>query len=232
MSGFTYSGLKTAVQDYCLATETTFVNSLPTFIQEAEERILKNVEMPLFRKNQIGSFTTSNAYLTTPTDFLSPYSLAISSSGNYSYLLLKNVSFIRDYTPNESTTGLPKYYAMFDDDTFLVAPTPDSNYNVELHYKYRPLSLTAGAESGTTWLSENAPDAMLYGTLVEAATFLKTPEEIMLYQQRFDRAMQALANMGEGYGMRDEFRPEFRPAVASQTLKAPNLIGVAPGVRQ
>ena len=232
MSGFTYSGLKTAVQDYCLATETTFVNSLPTFIQEAEERILKNVEMPLFRKNQIGSFTTSNAYLTTPTDFLSPYSLAISSSGNYSYLLLKNVSFIRDYTPNESTTGLPKYYAMFDDDTFLVAPTPDSNYNVELHYKYRPLSLTAGAESGTTWLSENAPDAMLYGTLVEAATFLKTPEEIMLYQQRFDRAMQALANMGEGYGMRYEFRPEFRPAVASQTLKAPNLIGVAPGVRQ
>lgn len=232
MSGFTYSGLKTAVQDYCLATETTFVNSLPTFIQEAEERILKNVEMPLFRKNQIGSFTTSNAYLTTPTDFLSPYSLAISSSGNYSYLLLKNVSFIRDYTPNESTTGLPKYYAMFDDDTFLVAPTPDSNYNVELHYKYRPLSLTAGAESGTTWLSENAPDAMLYGTLVEAATFLKTPDEIMLYQQRFDRAMQALANMGEGYGMRDEFRPEFRPAVASQTLKAPNLIGVAPGVRQ
>ena len=232
MSGFTYSSLKTAVQDYCLATETTFVNSLPTFIQEAEERILKNVEMPLFRKNQIGSFTTSNAYLATPTDFLSPYSLAISSSGNYSYLLLKNVSFIRDYTPNESTTGLPKYYAMFDDDTFLVAPTPDSNYNVELHYKYRPLSLTAGAESGTTWLSENAPDAMLYGTLVEAATFLKTPEEIMLYQQRFDRAMQALANMGEGYGMRDEFRPEFRPAVASQTLKAPNLIGVAPGVRQ
>ncbi len=232
MSGFTYSGLKTAVQDYCLATETTFVNSLPTFIQEAEERILKNVEMPLFRKNQIGSFTTSNAYLATPTDFLSPYSLAVSSSGNYSYLLLKNVSFIRDYTPNESTTGLPKYYAMFDDDTFLVAPTPDSNYNVELHYKYRPLSLTAGAESGTTWLSENAPDAMLYGTLVEAATFLKTPEEIMLYQQRFDRAMQALANMGEGYGMRDEFRPEFRPAVASQTLKAPNLIGVAPGVRQ
>tara|TARA_B100000287_G_scaffold434853_1_gene500665 strand:- start:57 stop:755 length:699 start_codon:yes stop_codon:yes gene_type:complete len=232
MSGFTYSGLKTAVQDYCLATETTFVNSLPTFIQEAEERILKNVEMPLFRKNQIGSFTTSNAYLATPTDFLSPYSLAISSSGNYSYLLLKNVSFIRDYTPNESTTGLPKYYAMFDDDTFLVAPTPDSNYNVELHYKYRPLSLTAGAESGTTWLSENAPDAMLYGTLVEAATFLKTPDEIMLYQQRFDRAMQALANMGEGYGMRDEFRPEFRPAVASQTLKAPNLIGVAPGVRQ
>ena len=219
---FTYATLKTAVQDYCLATEATFVSTLPTFIQEAEERILKNVEMPLFRKNQVGSFTTSNCYLTAPTDFLAPYSLAVSSSGTYSYLLLKNVSFIRDYTPNETTTGLPKYYALFNDETFIVGPTPDSNYNVELHYKYRPLSLTAGAESGTTWLSDNAPDAMLYGTLVEAATFLKTPEEIVLYQQRFDRAMQALANMGEGYGKQDEFRPE----VSSSTLRVPRARGL------
>jgi hypothetical protein len=128
------------------------------------------------------------------------------SSSVYSYLLFKHVSFIRDYTPNASTTGLPKYYALFDDNTFILGPTPDSTYTVELHYKYRPASLTAGADSGTTWISDNAPDALLYGTLVEAATFLKAPEEIPLYQQRFDMALQNLKRLGEGYGARDEYR--------------------------
>lgn len=203
---FTYATLKSTVQDYCETSETTFVNDLPTFIKEAEERILKNVELPVFRKNVTGTATASNTYLSTPTDFLAPYSLAVSSSGSYSYLLFKHVSFIRDYTPNPTTTGLPKYYALFDDTTFLLGPTPDSNYTFELHYKYRPASLTAGAESGTTWLSDNAPDALLYGTLTEAATFLKTPEEIGNYQQRFDMALAALKKLGEGYGARDELR--------------------------
>jgi len=203
---FTYATLKTAVQDYCETAETTFVSTLPTFIKEAEERILKNVEMPVFRKNQSGSLTSGNTYLSTPDDFLAPYSLAVVSSSIYSYLLFKHVSFIRDYTPNASTTGTPKYYALFDDNSFIIAPTPDSSYTVELHYKYRPASLTAGADSGTTWLSDNAPDALLYGTLVEAATFLKTPEEVPLYQQRFDMALQNLKRLGEGYGARDEFR--------------------------
>lgn len=203
---FTYATLKSTVQDYCETSETTFVNDLPTFIQEAEERILKNVELPVFRKNVTGTATASNTYLSTPSDFLAPYSLAVSSSGSYSYLLFKHVSFIRDYTPNPTTTGLPKYYALFDDTTFLLGPTPDSNYTFELHYKYRPASLTAGAESGTTWLSDNAPDALLYGTLTEAATFLKAPEEIGNYQQRFDMALAALKKLGEGYGSRDELR--------------------------
>lgn len=203
---FTYATLKSTVQDYCETSETTFVNDLPTFIKEAEERILKNVELPVFRKNVTGTATASNTYLSTPTDFLAPYSLAVSSSGSYSYLLFKHVSFIRDYTPNPTTTGLPKYYALFDDTTFLLGPTPDSNYTFELHYKYRPASLTAGAESGTTWLSDNAPDALLYGTLTEAATFLKAPEEIGNYQQRFDMALAALKKLGEGYGARDELR--------------------------
>lgn len=203
---FTYATLKSTVQDYCETSETTFVNDLPTFIKEAEERILKNVELPVFRKNVTGTATASNTYLSTPTDFLAPYSLAVSSSGSYSYLLFKHVSFIRDYTPNPTTTGLPKYYALFDDTTFLLGPTPDSNYTFELHYKYRPASLTAGAESGTTWLSDNAPDALLYGTLTEAATFLKAPEEIGNYQQRFDMALAALKKLGEGYGSRDELR--------------------------
>ena len=203
---FTLATLKTAVQDYCETSETTFVSTLPTFIKEAEERILKNVEMPVFRKNQTGTLGSCNTYLSTPDDFLSSYSLAVISSSVYSYLLFKHVSFIRDYTPNASTTGTPKYYALFDDNTFILAPTPDSTYTVELHYKYRPASLTAGADSGTTWISDNAPDALLYGTLVEAATFLKIPEEVPMYQQRFDMAIQNLKRLGEGYGARDEYR--------------------------
>ena len=122
------------------------------------------------------------------------------------------MSFIRDYTPNASTTGETKYYALFDDNTFILAPTPASDYSFELHYKYRPASLTAGADSGTTWLSTNAPDAMLYGTLVEAATFLKVPEEIGQYEQRFMMAISSLKKLGEGYGARDEYRYDIASA--------------------
>ena len=200
---WTLSTLKTAVKDYCETSESTFDTQLTTFIQEAEERILKNVELPDFRKNVTGTSTASNTYLSTPTDFLSPYSLAVISSNVYSYLLFKHVSFVRDYTPNSATTGLPKYYAVFDENTFILAPTPDSNYTFELHYKHRPASLTAGADSGTTWLSTNAPDALLYGTLVEAATFLKVPEEVAQYEQRFVSATAALKRLGEGYGARE-----------------------------
>ena len=203
---FTYATLKTAIQNYCETAETTFVATLPTFIKEVEERILKNVEMPVFRKNQTGQVASGNIYLKTPDDFLSSYSLAVSSSSNYSYLLFKHVSFIRDYSPNPATTGVPKYYALFDDENFIMAPASDDTYTVELHYKYRPASLSAGADSGTTWLSTNAPDALLYGSLVEAATFLKIPDETALYQQRFDMALQGLKKLGEGYGARDEFR--------------------------
>jgi hypothetical protein len=203
---FTLATLKTAVKDYCETSESTFDTQLTTFIQEAEERILKNVELPDFRKNVTGTSTTSSTYLSTPSDFLSPYSLSVISSNVYHYLLFKHVSFIRDYTTNSSTTGLPKYYAVFDENTFILAPTPDSNYTFELHYKHRPASLTAGADSGTTWLSTNAPDALLYGTLVEAATFLKVPEEVAQYEQRFVSATAALKRLGEGYGARDEFR--------------------------
>ena len=203
---FTLSTLKTAVQNYTESSETTFVASLDTFIQEAEERILKAVELPVFRKNVTGTATASNTYLSTPTDFLAPYSLAVISSSVYSYLLYKHVSFIRDFTPNASTTGLPKYYALFDDNSFLLAPTPDTTYSFELHYKYRPASLTTTSGTDTTWLSDNAPDAMLYGTLVEAATFLKNPQEIVQYEQRFIQAVNGLKNLGQGYGLRDEYR--------------------------
>ena len=203
---FTLATLKSTVQDYCETAETTFVSDLDTFIKEAEERILKAVELPVFRKNVTGAASASNTYLTTPTDFLAPYSLAVISSSVYSYLLYKHVSFIRDYAPNPSTTGTPKYYALFDDNTFMLAPTPDQGYSFELHYKYRPASLTTTSGSETTWLSNNAPDAMLYGTLVEAATFLKVPEEVAQYEQRFVQAVNGLKNLGQGYGSRDEYR--------------------------
>ena len=203
---FTLSTLKTAVQNYVESAETTFVASLDTFIEEAEERILKAVELPVFRKNVTGTASASNTYISTPTDFLASYSLAVISSNVYSYLLFKHVSFIRDFTPNASTTGLPKYYALFDDNSFILAPTPDQTYSFELHYKYRPASLTTTSGTDTTWLSDNAPDALLYGTLVEAANFLKNPQETALYEQRFVQAVNGLKNLGQGYGSQDEYR--------------------------
>jgi len=203
---FTLATLKSTVQDYMETAETTFVSELDTFIQEAEERILKTVELPVFRKNVTGTSSESNTYLSTPDDFLAPYSLAVISSNVYTYLLLKHVSFIRDFNPNPATTGLPKYYAQFDNTTFVLAPTPDSSYSFELHYKYRPASLTTTSGSETTWLSDNGPDALLYGTLVEAATFLKIPEETAQYEQRFIQAINGLKNLGQGYGAIDEYR--------------------------
>lgn len=204
---FTYTTLKTAIQDYLESTESTFVTNLPTFITTTEERIFKNVQLDDFRKNQVGNLTASGTYLECPTDYLAPFSLAvIDSSSNYNFLLLKQVSFIRDFTPNASTTGLPKYYAEFDDNTFIVAPTPDSAYEVELHYYYRPASLTTTSGSETTWLSKNAPNAMLYGSLVEACTYLKNYEAIPAYESKFQEALLGLKNLGEAKSTRDQYR--------------------------
>ena len=205
---FTYAQLKTAIQDYSDYSETSFVNNLDNFIKTAEERILKTVQLPVFRKNVTGTATSSNTYLATPSDFLSPYSLAlIDSSNNYNYLLLKHVSFIRDYTPNASTTGEPLYYGLFDDNTFILGPTPNSNYTFELHYYYRPSSLTAGLDNGVTWLSDNAPNAVLYGALVEAAVYMKQdPNTIGLYESKFQEALVLLKSLGEFKNIRDESR--------------------------
>ena len=208
MAGFTYGTLKTAIQDYLDNSETTFTNNLDNFIQTAEERILKAVQLPVFRKNVTGSVTASDTYLAAPDDFLAPYSLAvIDSSNNYSYLLLKHVSWIRDYTPAVATTGEPLYYAIFDNDSFILAPTPNANYSVELHYYYRPNSLTTVSSSSQTWLSENAPNAMLYGSLVEGAVFMKSdPQTIALYDSKFQEALGMLKLLGEFKDVRDEAR--------------------------
>ena len=203
---FTFTTLKTAIQDYTQNTETTFVNQLPTFIQNAEERILKEAQLDYFRKNSTGVITSGNKFLSKPDDFLAPFSLSAVNSSNNDFLLYKHVTFLQDYTPNPATTGTPQYYADFDDTTFLIAPTPDQGYSAELHYFYRPQSITATSD-GTSWLGTNATLAMLYGSLVEAYTFVKGEQELLtLYNGRFTEALQFLKNLGEGRNARDEYR--------------------------
>ena len=203
----TYGELKQAIQDYTENDETTFVNNLPLFIRLAEERILKSVQLNLFQKNQAGTMTTGNQYLAAPSDFLAPFSLSIDVSGDAEFLLFKDLDFVQTYTPDPTTTGQPRYYAQFDVDNFILAPTPDANYTVDIHYLYRPTSLTAGADSGTSWLSTNAEIALLYGSLVEAYTFMKgDPNLMQMYMQRYGEGVSRLKNLGEAQETIDEYR--------------------------
>ena len=205
---FTYDELKQAIQDYTENDETSFVNNLPVFIRQAEERILKNVQLSLFRKNVSGNMTSSNKYLAAPSDFLAPFSLSfVNSDGDHVFLDFKDVDFVQTFNPDATTTGNPRYYATFDIDNFVLGPTPDSNYAVELHYFYRPASLTAGSGSGTTWLSENAELCMLYGSLIEAYIYMKGEQDIMAqYEKRFMEAVQGLKMFGESKEVTDEYR--------------------------
>ena len=203
---FTFTTLKTAIQEYTDNTESTFTGQLSRFILNAEERILKECQLDDFRKNVSGTATQSTKFLTKPTDFLAPFSLSAVNSSNNEFLLYKQVTFLQDYTPNPATTGTPKYYADWDEDTFLLAPTPDSNYTMELHYFYRPQSITASSD-GTSWLGTNAELALLYGSLVEAYTFMKgEPDLLRLYNNRFQESLQWLKNLGEAQQTRDEYR--------------------------
>ena len=202
----TYGELKTAVQDFVQSTETSFVNNLPLFIRLAEERIMKNVRLNLFQKNASGSTTAGNKYVASPTDFLAPISLSLTIGGKQTFLLLKNADFVQEYI-RDSDSGEPVYFGQYDVDNLILAPIPDSAYALEMHYLYRPNSLTVGGDSGTTWLSENAEVALLYGTLVEAYTYLKGDQDLMvLYSQRFAEALQRLKNLGEGLETTDEYR--------------------------
>ena len=204
---FTYDELKTAIQDYTENTETTFVNNLDIFIKNAEERILKIAQLEVFRKNQSGTLTASNQYLALPTDYLAPFSLSFTNGSNKEFVLFKDVNFIQSFNPNGATTGAPLYYAQFDISNFILGPTPDSNYAVELHYFYRPLSLTAGAGGDTTWLSTNASVALLYGSLIEAYTFMKGEGDLIQnYTQRFTEALSRVKNFGESQEVTDAYR--------------------------
>ena len=204
---FTYAQLKTAIQDYTDNAETTFVNHLNDFIKASEEKLLKSVDLDYFRKNVTSTLTSSDQFLTVPTDYLASFSLQITTSGSESFLLQKDVNYLREYTPAASITGLPKYYARFDENNFILAPTPNSAYTIELHYFYRPASLTAGADGGTTWLSTNAPFALLYGTLVEAYSFMKgEPDVLQNYNGLYSQYLERLKDLGEARENTDGYR--------------------------
>ena len=205
---FTYDQLKTAIQDYTENDETSFVTNLPLFIRIAEERILKNVQLSLFRKNATASTTASNKFLACPSDFLAPFSLSLAGTdGDKFFIDFKDPSFIQTYTPDATTTGSPRYYAVFDVDNFILAPTPNTTFTAELHYFYRPTSLTAGSGSGTTWLSENAEMAMLYGALIEAYIYMKGEQDVMgMYAGRFQEAITGVKMLGEAKETTDEYR--------------------------
>ena len=203
---FTLATLKTAIQDYLEVSESTFTSQLPTFIQEAEDRIFSFVQLPEQRKNVQGTLTTGNRFLATPTDFYAPMSLALISSSTYDYLDFKHPSFIKEYSSG-TTRSTPKYYSLFDDAAFEVSPIPDADYTVELHYLHKPVSLTAGSDSGTTFLSTDYSDALLYGSLVEGAIFLKEPADVIAQLEgRFKEAIARMKNTSEGRGTRDEYR--------------------------
>ena len=203
---FTFTTLKTAIQDYTDNSETSFVTHLPDFIKAAEEKIFKGVDLDIFRRNVTSAFTSSDEFLSVPSDYLASFSLQITSTGSESFLLQKDVNYLREYTPASTTTGLPKYYARFDTDNFIVAPTPNSNYTLELHYYYRPTSITASSD-GTSWLGTNAPFALLYGSLIEAYYYMKgEPDVIAQYEKNYVFYIQRLKDLGEARENTDGYR--------------------------
>ena len=198
-----YTQLKADIQDIC---ETSFTDDqLALFTEQSEQKIYNTVQIPALRKNVTGSLTTDNKYLDTPSDFLWSYSLAVvDGSGNYSYLINKDVNFIREAYPNATSTGLPVHYAYFNDDAFIVGPTPNSGYAVELHYGYYPESIVT---AGTTWLGNEFDSALLNGALVEAIRFMKgEPDLVALYERLFLQTLGLLKNLGDGKLREDAFR--------------------------
>jgi len=288
---YTYAQLKTAIQEYTENTETAFVSNIDDFIRAAEDRLFYLVDLEYFRKNATSAATSGNAFLLLPTDFLASFSLSITNGSNKEFLLQKDVNFIQEFNPNSATTGTPKYYARFDVDNMILAPTPDSNYVCEFHYFYRPtslvdeqISLTVNSVSGTftageyvqgatsetiaqiastdisgstgtiklipktfsgtgflganvgvgssrgstetinglessasattsqvinplTWLSENAPNALLYGSLYEAYIYMKgEPDMLQLYDKQFTEAVTRLKDLAEARENADAYR--------------------------
>ncbi len=204
---FTYAELKTAIQDFAENTETTFVTNLPVFIRSAEDRVFTLVDLELFRKNANANLTIGSEYLSVPSDYLASFSLQITTTGSKSFLDFKDVNFVQQYAIDKNANGTPKYYGIFDVNNFIVSPTPDVAYTTELHYYYRPTSLTAGVDSGTTWLSTNAPNVLLYGSLVEAYTYMKGEGDMMqLYEQRFAQEIQRLKDLAEARENSDAYR--------------------------
>lgn len=199
--------LRQLLRDYLeTPDEPRFEANVDRFIREAEERIYYLVQLPLFRRNVEGTVNADNRYLLMPTDFKFAYSLCVGAGAAKRFLLDKDVNFMREAFPDPAATGLPRFYAIFDETSFILGPTPDQSYPSELHYSYEPTSIV-DAVGGTTWLGDNAEDALLYGSLVEAYTFLKGEEDMMAnYNERFGAAVRRLKNLGEAHNRRDTYR--------------------------
>lgn len=201
-----YSQLVAEINSY---TENQYQTAdIDTFIKQAEQRIYNSVQFPAIRKNMTGTTTAGNKYLTCPNGWLATFSLAVVDpvTDEYSYLLNKDVNFIRAAYPTPNDQGKPEYYALFDQNTFILGPTPDDNYTMELHFYYYPESIVT---AGTTWLGDNFDSALLYGSLLEAATFLKESTDqdvIKVYQARYDEAMALLKQLGDGKDRQDAYR--------------------------
>ena len=200
-----YTELTNAIKEYTDNAETIFVNNIPNFVRQTEERIYRSILIPELRKNVTTSLSTSNRFLAKPTDFLAVFSIAVvDGSSNYSFLLPKDVNFIREAYPATGTTGLPVYYSQFDGDNFLLAPTPDSTYTVQLHYYYDPPSIVT---SSTSWLGDNAESALLYGSLLEAYSFMKgEPDIVGFCKTRYEEALASLQQLADGRNKRDSYR--------------------------
>jgi hypothetical protein len=205
-----YAALVQAIQDYTQNSETSFVANIPLFVEQAEERINRSIMLPELRKNVTASTLIGNKYIARPSDFLSVFSFAvIDAAGDTTYLLDRDVTFIREAYPSTSTQALPKYYAQFDGDAsgtegnFILGPTPDANYDVELHYYYDPESIVT---AGTSWYGTNAEAALLYGSLIEAYTYMKGENDLVgLYTQRYNEAMGQLTGV-DIRSDRDDYR--------------------------
>ena len=204
---FTYAELKTAIQDFTENTETSFVTNLPVFIRSAEDRVFTLVDLELFRKNAVSQLTVGDPYLNVPLDYLAPFSLRITTANYENFLQFKDVNFIQEYDTDYGSTATPEYYGIYDVDNFILGPTPNIAYDVELHYYYRPDSITAGADTAKSWLSDNAPNVLLYGSLVEAYTYMKGEADMMqLYDQRFAQEIQRLKDLAEARENSDAYR--------------------------
>jgi hypothetical protein len=220
-----YTELQAAICDYTQNFEQDFVANIPVFVQQAEQRIYNTVQFPSIRKNVTGVTSSNNKYLSCPDDFLAVYSLAvIDALGNYEYLLNKDVNFIRQAYPNPTSLGTPKYYALFGPTTsgappaitkeltFILGPTPNAEYGVELHYYYYPQSIVT---AGETWLSDNFDSVLLYGSLVEAITFMKGEADMVaLYDGKYKEALALAKRLGDGMERQDAYRSgQYRQAV-------------------
>lgn len=200
-----YTQLTQAIIDYAESDEQTFVDNIPLFVQQCEERVYNAVQIPAIRKNQVGNFTQGDKYLALPPDYLASFSMAvIFADGSQEFLLDKDVNFIRQAYPNPADEGVPKYYGQFLPYTYIIGPTPDDNYQVELHYYYYPQSIVT---AGTSWLGDNFETVLLYGSLREAVIFQKGEQDMVnYYEQKYQESLALLRDLGDGKDRRSAYR--------------------------